>query len=349
MTLLDEVRRFLVDDARRRVTDPKPLYATAGAVDAAVGFVRGLPVKLESAAEKARTEWTPDRFGDAFTDLVDDLKDRADDANRKLEQQRAVLADPAKLVAAVRTAAGEAVDDARRAPGRIAVGLAEQAGAAFETYDELADRGRGVLARLRGDATPGESPTGDQPARDPAAPPVFRRPTSPDAPADPPSPPPTAADGVFADPDDVAPQPLAEPVAPAAPTPRPSPGPSPAPGPSAPSSRSAPPAPPGEPGTVIGAGAVPPVRPGGTVGHATGTVPERAPGDGDRDDVDGAAAAPPNAATRRPGTASPSGTGHAAGAGREGGGPEEPGGADAPPANASRRRPGTPPFPPAHR
>lgn len=202
MTLLDEVRRFLVDDARRRVGDPKPIYATAGAVDVAVDFVRALPERLEAAAERARTEWTPDRFGDVFTDLVDDVKDRADDAARRLELQRGLLTDPAAAFSAARRATGQAVEDARKAPGRIVVGVAEQAGAAFETYDDLAERGRSVLARLRGDAAPGETATA--PA-DRGTTPVFRRPTSPTAPRTPPGPPPAGPDGGYAVPGDLDP------------------------------------------------------------------------------------------------------------------------------------------------
>lgn len=187
MTLLDEVRRFLAEDARRRATEAKPLFATAGAVDLALTFVRDVPERLEAAADRARTEWTPDRFGDAFADIVDEARDSAEDAVRAVQQQGARLTDPAAVAASARSAAEQALGEARKAPGRVAVSLAEGAGAVLETYDDLAERGRVVFARLRGDAVPGETATSGRPGEQP---PVFRRPTSPTAPANPPTPPP---------------------------------------------------------------------------------------------------------------------------------------------------------------
>ncbi len=186
MTLLDEVRRFLAEDTRRRVTDPKPLYATAGAVDVTIGYLRAVPQKLESAADRARVEWTPERFGDAFTDLVDEARDSADDAVRRLQEQRSRITSPADLATSARDVTDQVLGEARKAPGRVAVSVAETAGAVFETYDDLADRGKTVLARLRGDAAPGETATSGRPAH-PA--PVFRRPTSPTAPPPPAGPP----------------------------------------------------------------------------------------------------------------------------------------------------------------
>lgn len=186
MTLLDEVRRFLAEDTRRRVTDPKPLYATAGAVDLAVDFLRGVPQKLESAADRARVEWTPERFGDAFTDLVDEARDSADDAVRRLQEQRSRITSASDLAGSARDVTDQVLGEARRAPGRVAVSVAETAGAVFETYDDLAERGKTVLARLRGDAAPGETATSGRPGD---AAPVFRRPTSPTAPPPPAGPP----------------------------------------------------------------------------------------------------------------------------------------------------------------
>lgn len=182
MTLLDEVRRLLAEDARRRVTDPKPLYATAGAVDAAVDFLRRAPDRLETAAERARAEWTPERFGEVFADLVDDARDTADDAVRRLQEERSKISSPAGLAASARDATEQVLDEARKAPGRLVVSVAESAGAVFETYDELAERGRVALAKLRGDAVPGETATSGRPGEQP---PVFRRPVPPPGPGRP--------------------------------------------------------------------------------------------------------------------------------------------------------------------
>ena len=182
MTLLDEVRRLLAEDARRRVTDPKPLYATAGAVDAAVDFLRRAPDRLETAAERARAEWTPERFGEVFADLVDDARDTADDAVRRLQEERSKISSPAGLAASARNATEQVLDEARKAPGRLVVSVAESAGAVFETYDELAERGRVALAKLRGDAVPGETATSGRPGEQP---PVFRRPVPPPGPGRP--------------------------------------------------------------------------------------------------------------------------------------------------------------------
>jgi hypothetical protein len=169
MSLIDSLRKRIAEDALGRVTDPRPLFAAAGAADLAFEFVRGVPDRLEKVADSVREEWTAERFGDAFTDLVDganidDLRARGqqlrDQVASTLKDRRdSVVDDLADLSADARDLPTQIRAKARQAPGRAAVEVANQVGAAFEAYDTCVDRGKIVVARLRGDAAPGRTPS----------------------------------------------------------------------------------------------------------------------------------------------------------------------------------------------
>lgn len=188
MSLLDTLRRRVAEDALNRVTDARPLFAAAGAADFAFEFVRLVPDRLEKVADTVREEWTAERFGDAFGELVDganvdDVRARAQQLRDSLaatlkDRRDAVVDDLADLSADARDLPTQLRARARQAPGRAAVELANQVGAAYEAYDTCVDRGRVVLARLRGDAPPGRTPSPENrtPVADPVAPitPVTR-------------------------------------------------------------------------------------------------------------------------------------------------------------------------------
>ncbi len=177
MSLLDHVRKIFIEEARGTVTDTRPLYAAAGILDYAVEFVRGVPTRLEAAAEQVQAEWTPERFGDAFSDLVDsaspdkvrargqEVRERVADTLK--DRRDAVVDDLADLSVDARNLPAQVRDRARQAPGRAAVEIANQVGAVFELYDTAVDRGRVAVARLRGDAAPDSAPS---PANRPSGP-----------------------------------------------------------------------------------------------------------------------------------------------------------------------------------
>lgn len=188
MSLLDTLRRRVAEDALNRVTDARPLFAAAGAADYAFEFVRLVPDRLEKVADTVREEWTAERFGDAFGELVDganveDLRARAEHVRDQLastlrDRRDSVVDDLADLSADARDLPTQLRARARQAPGRAVVELANQVGAAYEAYDSCVDRGRVVLARLRGDAPPGRTPSPENrmPVADPVTPitPVTR-------------------------------------------------------------------------------------------------------------------------------------------------------------------------------
>jgi hypothetical protein len=134
------------DDIRRTLTDPKPLYALAGAADL--------------AAEKLKD--APDRFTDAPARLAEAGVALSALANRLAADAPEHLA---KVGATVQDTVGKAArpdTSALRERAQMAaiqqVGrLLEAAGKAVETYDELAERGRGVVGRYTG----GEGASGD--------------------------------------------------------------------------------------------------------------------------------------------------------------------------------------------
>lgn len=168
MTLIDHVKKIVADEARGTVTNPRPLYAAAGAVDIAVDFVRGVPDRMEKVADQLREEWTPDRFGDAFNDLVQngpaDVRARGEELRDKVsatlrDRRDAVVDDLADLSADARDLPSQVRARARQAPGRAVAEIANQVGAAYELYDTFVDRGKLAVAKLRGDTVPGHTPT----------------------------------------------------------------------------------------------------------------------------------------------------------------------------------------------
>lgn len=168
MTLIDHVKKIVADEARGTVTNPRPLYAAAGAVDIAVDFVRGVPDRMEKVADQLREEWTPDRFGDAFNDLVQngpaDVRARGEELRDKVsatlrDRRDAVVDDLADLSADARDLPSQVRARARQAPGRAVAEIANQVGAAYELYDTFVDRGKLAVAKLRGDTVPGHTPS----------------------------------------------------------------------------------------------------------------------------------------------------------------------------------------------
>ena len=138
----------MTDEIRKTLSDPKPLYALAGAGDLAAE-------KLKDAPERLRD--TSALLAEAGATLTTIANKIATEAPERI----------AKLTSTVQGAAGKAgrpdTEALRSAAQTVAlqqVGrLLEAAGKAVETYDELAERGKIVVERYTGGSpsvVPGE-------------------------------------------------------------------------------------------------------------------------------------------------------------------------------------------------
>lgn len=130
----------IADDLRKTLSDPTPLYAVAGTVDLTAEKLREVPALFE----RLRVE-TPEKFA-AARDSADPkavqekVADRAKEAQAKFNEIVASID--------VKTVRDSAQDFALQQVGRAA----EAAVKAREAYDEMAERGRGVVNNLRGEA-----------------------------------------------------------------------------------------------------------------------------------------------------------------------------------------------------
>ena len=138
----------VTDEIRKTLSDPKPLYALAGAGDLAASKLKDAPERLRDA---------PTLLAEAGATLTTIANKIAAEAPERI----------AKLTTTVQGAAGKASRPDREALRGAAqtvalqqVGrLLEAAGKAVETYDELAERGKVVVSRYSGSAetVPGET------------------------------------------------------------------------------------------------------------------------------------------------------------------------------------------------
>lgn len=129
----------ITDEIRKTLSDPKPLYALAGAGDLAAE-------KLKDAPERLRE--TPTLIAEAGATLTTLANKIAAEAPERIAQvtasvqgaaSKASRPDPQALRGAAQSVALQQV-------GR----LLEAAGKAVETYDELAERGKVVVGRYTG-------------------------------------------------------------------------------------------------------------------------------------------------------------------------------------------------------
>lgn len=165
------------DEIRKTLSDPKPLYALAGAGDLAAEKLKDAPAFLNEVAESVTTlanriaAEAPERLaavrsmlGETQVNLgsVDprniDLKN-LDPRNLDLKNL-----DPRAARENLREAAGkvdvQALRDKAQTVALMQVGRAlEVAGKAVETYDGLAERGKTVVGRYRGQGESDSEPT----------------------------------------------------------------------------------------------------------------------------------------------------------------------------------------------
>ena len=136
----------VTDDIRKTLSDPKPLYALAGAGDLAAEKLKDAPDRLREA---------PTLLAEAGATLTTLANKLAAEAPERI----------AKVTTSVQGVAGkgrpdtQALRDLAQTVAIQQVGrLLEAAGKAVETYDELAERGKVVVGRYSGGETaPGAS------------------------------------------------------------------------------------------------------------------------------------------------------------------------------------------------
>jgi len=142
------------DEIRKTFSDPKPLYALAGAGDLAAEKLRDAPTLLTEVAETVTTLAT--RIAAEAPDRIAKVQARLADVPGGLDPRSVVTTlDPRAAATSIREAVGgantQALRDKAQTIALVQVGrVLEAAGKAVETYDELAERGKTVVDRYRG-------------------------------------------------------------------------------------------------------------------------------------------------------------------------------------------------------
>ena len=146
----------ITDEIRKTLSDPKPLYALAGAGDLAAEKLKDAPERLKDA---------PALIAEAGATLTTIANKIAAEAPERFAKASATVQGVATKGLRPDTQAlrGAAQTVALQQVGR----LLEAAGKAVETYDELAERGKVVVARYSGgtETVPGETVDGEGPVK----------------------------------------------------------------------------------------------------------------------------------------------------------------------------------------
>jgi hypothetical protein len=150
----------ITDDIVKGIRNPTPLYAVAGTADLAAEKLREVPGLIVKIREQAPEQFgklrstdpkvVQERVAAQAKDVQERVTTQAKDAQVKLNETFSEL-DLKKELRDFRKI-GESVQDmALHGVGRAA----EYAVKARETYDELAERGKGAVATWRGEAADG--------------------------------------------------------------------------------------------------------------------------------------------------------------------------------------------------
>jgi len=150
----------ITDDIVKGFRNPTPLYAVAGTADLAAEKLREVPALIVKIREQAPEQFgklrstdpkvVQERVAAQAKDVQGRVTAQAKDAQTKLNETLTEL-DLKKELRDFRKI-GESVQDlALQGVGRAA----EYAVKARETYDELAERGKGAVATWRGEAADG--------------------------------------------------------------------------------------------------------------------------------------------------------------------------------------------------
>lgn len=147
MTVTDEIRKTL--------TDPKPLYALAGAGDLAAEKLKDAPALLTEVAGNVST--FANKIAAEAPERIAKVQARLSEVPGSIKiDPRAVLLDPKAARSQIRDAAAKAdpqlLRDRAQSIALVQVGrMLEAAGRAVETYEGLAERGKVVVERYRGE------------------------------------------------------------------------------------------------------------------------------------------------------------------------------------------------------
>lgn len=144
------------NEIRRTLSDPKPLYALAGAGDLAASTLRDAPTLLTEAAATVTT--LANRIAAEAPEQIAKVQARlAEVPNALAVDPRTVVGtlDPRtareSILGVVSGVDTQALRDKAQTIALIQVGrVLEAAGKAVETYDGLAERGKTVVERYRG-------------------------------------------------------------------------------------------------------------------------------------------------------------------------------------------------------
>ncbi|MFJ5614192.1 hypothetical protein ACIQCJ_33040 [Streptomyces sp. NPDC093221] len=135
----------ITDDIVKSLRNPTPLYAVAGTADLAAAKLREVPALLEKLKDQA-----PERIekirGTDPKDVQQRVTAQAKDASTKAQTRLNETISGIDLD--LKKIGGSVQDLALQGVGRAA----EYAVKARETYDELAERGKGAVAQWRGGA-----------------------------------------------------------------------------------------------------------------------------------------------------------------------------------------------------
>jgi hypothetical protein len=182
----------ITDDIVKGFRNPTPLYAVAGTADLAAEKLREVPALIVKVREQAPERFeklrstdpkvVQERVAAQAKDVQERVSTQAKDARKSLSEldlnlNLKELPDLRKI--------GESVQDlALQGVGRAA----EYAVKARETYDELAERGKGAVATWRGEAADGvveiAAAVEPEPSAKPAAKKPAARKTTPKKPVD---------------------------------------------------------------------------------------------------------------------------------------------------------------------
>jgi len=144
----------VTEEIRKTLSDPKPLYALAGAGDLAAEKLRDAPTLLTEVAETVTT--LANRIAAEAPERIAKVQAKLAEVPGGLDPRSVAGGfDPRAARESLREAVGKADTQALRDKAQtialVQVGrMLEAAGKAVETYDGLAERGKTVVERYRG-------------------------------------------------------------------------------------------------------------------------------------------------------------------------------------------------------
>jgi hypothetical protein len=144
----------VTDELRKTLTDPKPLYALAGAGDLAAEKLKDAPALLTEVAGNVTT--FANKIAAEAPERIAKVQARLSEVQGAIKVDPRAVLDPKAARTQLRDAADkvdtQVIRDRVQSAALIQVGrMLEAAGKAVETYEGLASRGKTVVDRYRGE------------------------------------------------------------------------------------------------------------------------------------------------------------------------------------------------------